>query len=454
MGKTKKAPNPDKLHLGKFLAWRGGAFSLAANFLVMTFLTIYCTDALMMPPALVGSILLVSKIFDAVGELYCGYIVDNSKVTRFGKGRPFDLLFIGLWGCTILLFSVPISLSLPFKVIWVFAMYMLVQSVFQSLIQAASMPYMMRAWANKNVMVKLQSFGGVVGMLLSIVFNIAFPIFVRMYGHSASGWTKLMVMVAVPMCIIGLTRFFFVKENYAPQKESHEERIKISEVIDILKSNKYVWIVAGINGLIQLIPGLAANTYYFTWVVGDISKLGTISMVSIILLPIMFFVPRIIRKYSISLVITVGSVFGVIGASIAFFAGANITILMVAALFTGIALLAPPYLTPIMLVDCATYNRYIGKKPMEGTIQAVCTFGGNVGTGIGAQITGLVLALSGYVGNAAMQSSSTIFGIRSLYTLVPIIVYILLLLSAKAFTLEKKIPEMEAEMKVREVTLG
>lgn len=452
MEKSKKAYNPNKLPFGKFLAFRAGSFSMSANYIIMGFVTIYCTDTLNISPALVGTILLISKIFDAFGELYCGYIVDNSKPGRFGKARKFDLFFIGLWLSTILLFSVPQSLSLPLKVASIFLLYMLVQSVFQSIVQAANQPYLMRGFANKNVIMKVQSYGGVIGMILAIIFNVTFPILMKNMATSPFGWSKLMITVAVPLCIIGLTRFFFVKEDYAPENEEHEEKIKLKEMLLVLSKNKYVWIVAGIGLLLQVAVGLGANTFFFTYVIGDVAKMGSVSIMSILLLPIMLIIPTLSKKFTISTIISAGSIFGVVGGIIVFLANDNMTIVLAASILTTLAVLAPPYMSAVMLVDCATYNRYKGFKSMDATLAAVTQFGGNLGLGIGAQITGLTLSLSGYVGGADVQNATSILGIRVLYGLIPAFAYLLIALLALTFNIEKKIPQMEQAIADREAS--
>lgn len=446
----KRAANPDRLPIGRFVAFRLGNFSMAANFMVMGFLTLYCTDTLGMAPAVVGSILMVSKVIDAFGELYCGYVVDNFKpIKGLGKARPFDFLYIGQWGCTVLLFSVPSAFSAPLKVVWVFLMYSLVQSVFQSLIQSANLPLLSRTFANKNVVMKVQSYGGIFGMVLSMSFNMLFPGLVQRFGTDHSGWTKLMVLVAIPMILFGLTRMLVCKEDQVPAHEDKEEKIRIKDALLVLKENKYVWIVMLVNLLIQVAPGMAVGSFYFTWVVGNMSLLGTISMVSILLLPVMIFIPRLIRKFSISAVISVSAALGIAGSLITFAAKANLPLLLTGAVISGLGTMVPPYLTAIMLMDCATYNRYNGRQGMEGTISAVNQFGGNLGQGLGAQIAGIVMSATGYVAAAEVQSAGALMGIRALYGLAPAVIFILLFLTARAFTLEKRIPEMEAELKKR-----
>ena len=51
------------------------------------FLLFYYTDYAGVSAAAVGTIMLISRIFDGVSDILMGYIVDHTK-SRFGKARP------------------------------------------------------------------------------------------------------------------------------------------------------------------------------------------------------------------------------------------------------------------------------------------------------------------------------------------------------------------------------
>ena len=60
-------------------------------------------------PAIVGSLLLASKIIDAFTDLGFGYILDKTH-TRWGKARPYEVFVVLMWAFTILMFNVPRSI--------------------------------------------------------------------------------------------------------------------------------------------------------------------------------------------------------------------------------------------------------------------------------------------------------------------------------------------------------
>lgn len=156
--------------------WCGNGASLAVHAVLIGYVTIYCTNALGMSEAVVGTLLMVNKIFDGITDLFAGFIVDRTN-TKIGRGRPYDLCIIGLWITTWLLFSVPASMTETMKCAWIFICYTLCQSVFKTFLSAAGTPYMVRAFNNDQKYVKLSSWGGLLTTCVVIVFNVIFPMF-------------------------------------------------------------------------------------------------------------------------------------------------------------------------------------------------------------------------------------------------------------------------------------
>lgn len=133
----------------KFFAWKSRDVALGCNVIVLGYLTIFCTDGLGLPATLVGTLLLFSKIFDGVTDLFAGYIVDNTR-TRFGKGRPYELSILGVWLMTIIMFFCPPSMSTAVKAVWVFITYTFINSIFTTLLNACQTPYMIRAFGSQQ----------------------------------------------------------------------------------------------------------------------------------------------------------------------------------------------------------------------------------------------------------------------------------------------------------------
>lgn len=73
------------------------------------FLMIYYTDYAGVNALAVGTIMMVSRIFDGVSDIIMGILVDRTK-SRFGKARPWLLRMCVPFAVSgVLLFSVPTS---------------------------------------------------------------------------------------------------------------------------------------------------------------------------------------------------------------------------------------------------------------------------------------------------------------------------------------------------------
>jgi Na+/melibiose symporter-like transporter len=396
-GKMRKE-KPDKIGVGKFWAWLTRSVSAAINFIILSYITIYCTDALKMPAALVGTLLMVSKIVDGITDLFAGYIVDKTK-SKFGKGRPYEFAILGAWLCTWLLYSVPENASLVIKCIWVVSMYTCVQSICVTLLSACQNPYMIRAFKTNGQRVKIASLGGLVVMFASIAVSIAFPILMNRIAVSPAGWSRLVTMLALPLGLLGMLRFVFVKETI--QVEETKERVLLKDVVTLLKHNPYIYMVA-FNWLIySLVTGMGIAQFFYSYVVGNIELMGMTGAFAMLGLPLMFFFPLIMKKVPTGKMVQIGCLANIVSSALLFVAGGNITVIIIAVIIGGAGVLPITCFTDLMMLDCGSYNTWKGRKRMDGTIGAIKGFSGKVGMGLGSGLLGILLGLSGYDGMLA-----------------------------------------------------
>ena len=80
-----------KVSLGEKICY--GVGDIGANLVwttVASFLTIYCTDVAGIAAGVVGTLMLIARLFDGVSDLFMGIIIDKPN-TRWGKARPWVL---------------------------------------------------------------------------------------------------------------------------------------------------------------------------------------------------------------------------------------------------------------------------------------------------------------------------------------------------------------------------
>ena len=445
-GKDKKS-NPDHVPFGKLLAWQMRPISLGAVTIITMYLSLYCTDTLGMPAALVGTLLMASKIFDGVTDIFAGWLIDNTK-TKWGKARPYELSIIGVWICMYALFAASDTWSMTVKSVWLFIMYTLIFSVFSTLLNAAETPYIIRAFKTPLAVTKVSAYGGIIVTLGSMVISVSFPIVIGTMGTSVAGWRTLMAMYAIPLVCLGLLRFLFVKENDDFIEEKKEDRVKVKDILQVITSNKYVWLMGLACMVPQLATSLAAGTYYFTWIVGDIAKFSTIQMVSMLSLIAIVLFPTLMKKFSAMQLIGATAVIAMVGYVICFFSGANMLLIAIGFFLSSMVTLPTSYMKAPIIMQISDYNEHNGKPRMEATMAAVANFLNKIGSAFGSFLLGIMLGLSGYDGTLAAQPESAILMIRLLFSFVPAAIMIVVLICSIAFRpLDKFSKERELQAK-------
>lgn len=448
MGKTKEKNTDDKVGIGKLFLWNSRAVSTSIVTLMLGFLMIYCTDTLKVPAAYVSIILVVSKFLDGVTDMFAGFIVDRTQ-TKWGKARPYEVFIVAIWLATWLLFSCPESFSMTAKLIWIFVMYALANSICYTFLNANQTPYLVRAFKSGQI-VKQTSYGSIITMLAAVIFNMTFPALMGSIATSASGWSRLVLMFAVPLAAVGTLRMIFIPEQYDVDAESpNTEKLKVSDIFKLIRTNKYILIIVLMTFVFNFVCNMGVNTYFFTYIVGNVGLMGITAVAQIVALPLALFFPKLIAKFSTVKLMMAGFIVSAVGYLLNFVAGSNIALLSVAAILWGAGTIPASMLSALVVIECADFNEWKGNHRMEGTMSSLVGLGAKIGAAIGAGALGILLSMVGYTGDAATMPQAALTVIRMLFSIVPMVLYILVALTLKGYTLNKQLPQIREEIEQR-----
>lgn len=443
----KKVKNPDnKLGFGRLLLWQTSSVSVALSALVLGFVTIYCTDTLGLSPGLVGTLFMVSKLVDGVTDVVAGFIIDRTQ-TRWGKGRPYEVFMIFLWLSTWLLFSCPTGFSNVAKCVWVFCMYVFMNAVCTTFLNGNNVVYMVRAFKTKEQQVKLTAYGSFFTMGAGLAFNILFPMAMAQIATSAAGWSRLIGMMAVPLTLMGLIRMLTIKEEYHSEEPAQAEKLKLSDIAALAKTNKPMMLVSIARFLQNAIAGMGVAVYYWTYIVGNVALMGVTAVTTILGLPLAFLMPLMRRKLGMKKMVICGFAFSAFGYLMMFFAGGNLVLVVVATLITSIGVVPFTMMFNMFIVDCADYNEFKGLPRMEGTMGSLTGLAGKIGSAFGGFVLGILMSLSGYDGTAAVQTDAALLMIRMLASLVPLAVFAVIILLLRKYTLDEEMQAVRSASK-------
>ncbi|WP_336769557.1 MFS transporter [Pantoea ananatis] len=191
----------------------GDAGGTVITCLITNFLTFFYTDVFGLTPALVGTLFMVLRVFDAVSDPVMGVIADRTH-SRWGRFRPWQLWVavpLGLIGA--LTFTVP-AVSMDMKIVWAFATYLLLSVSYT----ATNVPYcaLINTMTTRHTEVlACQSWRfvlcGVAGFLVSV--GLPWLVAVLGKGNAALGYQSGVGILCALAVVMFLCCFFWVRER-------------------------------------------------------------------------------------------------------------------------------------------------------------------------------------------------------------------------------------------------
>ena len=148
----------------------------------------FYTDNIGMAAGAVGTMFLISRIFDGISDLIAGNIVDRTK-TKWGKARPW-LLWLGIpIGLSVALLTwVPENASSTTQMIYAFLTYNLFMSILYTMVNVAKSALMALMTQNPIERAKLAKYSVLFGLGGSMIgCSVAFPL-INALGGDISAW--------------------------------------------------------------------------------------------------------------------------------------------------------------------------------------------------------------------------------------------------------------------------
>ena len=242
----------------------------------------------------------------------------------------------------------------------------------------------------------------------------------------------------------------FVKEKYTVDAgKADGEKLKVKDIGVVLKTNKYILIIALMTFVFNFVCNMGVSVYYFTYVVGNVGLMGVLAAAQVISLPLALAFPKLIAKFSTINLMIAGFLISAAGYLLNAIAGANMALLTVGGILTGAGTVPASMLVGLVLIECGDYNEWKGIHRMDGTMGSINGLASKVGAAIGTGALGILLSAVGYSGDAANMPGAAITMIRLLYGIVPMILYLLTALTLKGYKLNKMMPQIKADNEAR-----
>ena len=437
----------EKISKKLLVFWPTRTIAITVFSIMMGYVTYFATNYMGLSTATVGILFMLSKIFDGFTDIMAGYIIEKTH-TKIGKGRPYELALIGYGACVILLFGAP-KMGIGVSYIYLFVMYTLINSVFLTLLNCGEPVYMANSINCSQDSVSLSTISGIVAMIVSIISGVAIPQLVKIFANEKNGWLMISLIIAIPCTIIGLIRFFVIKEKH--QTEMSHEKVTVKDLLQAIVSNKYIIIFSLIILVSNIGNGLANNvaTYYAQYVIGDIGAQSILSLGALAAIVGIILVQTLSPKIGFTKIMKILTALGFCGYMLRLIAPSNLLICFISSCLSTLAFTVMFSFVYTFVIDCMDYGEWKTGVRREGAISSAQSVTAKIGTAIGAGLVGILMGISNYDGSAVTQPASANMMLIAMTTVIPAIFCAAQFLLLHLYDIDKYLDQIHTDLEER-----
>ena len=417
--------------------------------MVSLYLTYFYTDVMGLSASIIGTIFLLSRVFDGVTDLAMGRIVDRTH-SKTGKARVWLLRLCVPYAISgILLFTVPEGSAL-LQYIYVIVSYNFANSI---LFTGVSVPYnslLSLSTKNSNERGFLGIFPMFGSLILSVIVSSTNMSIVNSFASEKMGWIAASSTWAVVGLASHLICYFGTRERVTDEEKDPEQKDDVGFKDGLLSLFKnYYWIIFTLVALLNwMIAGMTQTSliYYVEWVLQNDDLYGIIYNVQQVTQIVFLAVAAgaIVKLGKVN-TFRIGMTIEVVGFILRCLCGTSVPLILAAGFLIGAGGgFASAVMTGIV-ADILDYGHWKTGIRVVGLGMSTASFAQKVGYGLASAIWGLLIGACGYDGTAATQTSMALFGINAGFTYVPMLFAVLMLLLMLRFPLDKQMAQVRAD---------
>lgn len=447
----------DQVSLWEKIAYGGG--DTACNIvmgILGSLLALFYTDYAGISAATVGTVMLVSRVFDGGSDVVMGILVEKTH-TKWGKARPWILwMSVPYALATVALFCVPVHTSASVQFLYIFVTYNLVTTVIYT---ALNLPYgvlssmMTRNPHEREIISVIRMAMAPLGRIIAVTFTM--PV-VKLFGNDQAAWIKAMCMWSVIALIMLLICFFTCQEKVCIK--AVQKKVPVKESLKALLVNKYwlfcmlLWSLTNVH---YSLVGMDLP-YYCKYILGnDDWMYSTLFTVEFLVLSAGALVcPMLLKRISKRNLALGGAVLAVAAQAVFLLQPESYGWAMATCIVRSVG--EAPLIAVVfaMLGDSIEYGQWKTHIRQESFIFSGASIGTKLGAGITNAAVGGILSFAGYVsatnGAHVMQPASAVSMILNIYKFGPILVWGLVIIILLFYKLDRLFPSIMKELVKRE----
>lgn len=417
--------------------------------LINSYLLVFYTNICGLNPAACATLFLIARIMDGLNDPFVGYVIDHLPNTKMGHFRPPLIVGTILVSINFLMLWFGPMLATSGKLLIAYISYILLGFLFpvMDISLNSLLPVMSEDMKERN---SLSAIKGLIYALGAVIIAIVGPL-VLGNVNNRQGYIILVVGATVMVFLCSIIGTLGVKERVLPKKDAKKYTVK-----DLLKffaqKPVYITFIAVLMATIANNVVSAANTYFYTYILGNLQMSALLSLIMCVtLFPTTALVGKLANKHGKKKIYMLGLFVCALTPFLRLLDVRSLVILIITTLCTGIGngLIAP--LNYSIQADNTDYIELQTGMRAEGAISSLSSFISKFAMGIGGSIPGYLLAFAGFNSALEVQSSGVNTVIILCVIVIPSCIY---LIGAVVFGLkypltQDKLTEMHDTLQMR-----
>jgi GPH family glycoside/pentoside/hexuronide:cation symporter len=460
----------DRVPFGQKVAYGlGGPLEMTATWIPQQNLTPVFNIALGMDPALLGIVVMLWRVWDAVSDQVMGNISDNAR-TRWGRRRPFIVA-----GAVLTALTMPVIWWVPSG--WgewpMFAWLLLSGILFYTSFSIWAMPYyslqleMSPDYNERTNITAYRAYAQQFAQLAAgwILALAALPFFSRLPGGKpdlANGMRYLSLGLAVATLGLGLLPGLFVQERYYAKEASKQAKQPLwLGLKQTLATRPFLWLLSiafsKVFGFALVgTLGFYVNAYYVCR--GNLLLAATISgaIGTVLFAPNLLAIPIctwIANRWDKCTLLYVIAASGILGSLLIypFVTPVHPWLQVIPAIFMGPLGLGLWLVIPSMQADVADYDELRGGKRREGSFSAVFSWTFKATAALTGALGGILLTVTGFkASTGAAQPPHVLENLKLLQIWLPVVFLVFCLFAISRYPLSReRMREIRAQLEAR-----
>ena len=402
---------------------------LLFNF-IGSYLLVFYTDVFGISAAAVGTLMAVSRVWDAINDPMMGVIVDKRKRSKDGKFRPYlKYMGIPLGIFTILTFLVIPNMPQGMKLPYAYITYI----GFGMAYTAINIPYGSLASVMTNDPVQrteLSTWRNISSIFAMIPLMVLTPklVFDASGAVSPKGFLIAAVLYVIIANIGYRLCYKMTTERIINEVKEDAPKASLGETLKALGKNKALigLILSSLGTLTAMFLPNALNAYLFKdyfQAPGLLSLAGLLPMVGTFLaIPVTGKLVAKFGKKNIAIYSGIVSIAAYV--VLVLFPTKNPMLYIALITVSGFGTALYGMIVWALVGDVIDYQEYLSGKREEGIVYATYSLSRKLVQAIVGSIGGFALAAIGYQSGAATQAPEVAESIRTIITVVPLIGFI------------------------------